>query len=150
MIPGAAGQDLKVCVVRGKANKDTKKMCAFINNYDKSGLMFNNAAGLENRWTSRIASQFEVVFFSIEHKLGPGFDKYEKFVKFQAQQDAVAAVKYLRQNASKHNIDENQLSMIGMETGGWITMGASILLSREENESNFLKTIFLVSPLLDY
>lgn len=40
--------------------------------------------------------------------------------------------------------------MIGMEVGGWITLGASIRLSREDIGSEFLKTIFLVSPMIDY
>ena len=51
------------------------------------------------------------------------------------------------ENAEKYGCDPNKLCVTGESGGGWISMGASILLSRED-KCDKIKLLLLTCPML--
>jgi carboxylesterase type B len=44
-----------------------------------------------------------------------------------------AAVKYMHENADKHGIDKDYISIKGQSGGAWVTLGCALMLVRENN-----------------
>jgi len=58
-----------------------------------------------------------------------------------------AAVKYMHENADKHGIDKDYISIRGQDGGAWVTLGCALMLVRENNQ-HLVKTVWLESPML--
>lgn len=57
-------------------------------------------------------------------------------------EDAIAAIKYFHSNSAKYGIDENFISVCGQSGGGWIALGAALLLVRAD-EQRLVRTLWL-------
>jgi acetyl esterase len=94
---------------------------------------------------SKLASENRIACVSVSYRLAPEFE-YPA-----GHNDAKAAIEYFLDNSEKHGYDSNKISIGGPSAGGWITMGTSILLSRErENLKNLdkIKLMILTQPML--
>lgn len=65
----------------------------------------------------------------------------DSLVRKMAHSDALQAIKYVRQNASKFNIEPNKIGMIGFSAGGMITM-AAILDHDAESRLDFAANVY--------
>ncbi len=65
-----------------------------------------------------------------------------------AIQDASTAIKYIRKNAEKYDIDPAKIGMMGFSAGGTLTLGA-IYQATEESKPNFIAPIYPYTKALD-
>lgn len=128
-------------MVKAIANKDATDLAPVAH--------FHGGGGYSGRpdhnvfLTSRLAVESKVCYFSVKYRLGPE-------VQYPTgHKDGKAAIEYLMENADKHGCDASKLCITGESAGGWITMGAAILLARED-KGDKVKLMVLNCPMLGY
>ena len=115
---------MKVIVYRSLQNKDKKNLAAMVHVH--GGGVFSSPLNYKH-YLSRIASKTDIVFFSIDYRLGPE-------TKVPGQQlDVIAALKYIEKNDQSLGVDKNQISIFSSLVGCNFAIGAAILLGRENN-----------------
>ncbi|MFC0182807.1 Acetyl esterase/lipase [Pseudarcicella hirudinis] len=65
-----------------------------------------------------------------------------------AIQDALTALKYIRKNAEKYEVDPNKIGIMGFSAGGTLTLGAAYQAS-EEARPNFIAPIYAYTAALE-
>lgn len=65
-----------------------------------------------------------------------------------AIQDASTAIKYIRKNAEKYDIDPNKIGMIGFSAGATLTLGATYKAT-EESKPNFIAPIYAYTKAVE-
>ena len=133
VIPGGDGQDMKVMVIKSKANQTKQGLVGHVS--CPWGGVFDTLL-TEKNVKCRMATVTDMVVFSVDYRIAPETRSPNNM------KDVVAAVKYLHENAETFGVNKDQIMLNGGYWGATMALGAAILLGRE-NKQHLVKALFL-------
>merc|ERR550539_2293976 len=89
-----------------------------------------------------MAVEGNIVIFNVDYRLAPG-TKCPNNVK-----DFYMAIKYVANNAEKLGIDPSKIAIAGDSGGGYICLGAEVLLAQND-ETDLIKVAIPGIPMVD-
>lgn len=142
-IKDSDGNDMEVYCVKSKKNKDTEAGLGCIIDFHPGGAVMGHPKA-DFPFAARFACENDVAVFSIRYRLGPE-------VQYPTgHKDGKAAIEYFIENAAKHGCDPEKICVHGSSGGSWISMGAMILMAREEEcKLDKIKLLCLTCPMLN-
>ena len=132
--------DVIVQVLTPKALKGSKNNAAFV--YAHGGGAVAGTAAKFKPMLSHMAINGNVVLFNVDYRLAPE-TKCPNNVK-----DFYMAIKYVANNAEKLGIDPSKIAMGGESGGGYICLGAEVLLAQND-ETGLVKLAIPGIPMTD-
>jgi len=84
----------------------------------------------------------QIVVFNVDYRLAPE-TKCPNNIK-----DFYEAIKYICENAASFGVDPNKIAIAGHSGGGYLCLGAMVLLA-ENNESSLVKLAIPCDPMVD-
>ena len=132
--------DVTVHVYTPKKLKGNAKNAAYL--YAHGGGAVAATAAVMKPWLDYIAVVGNVVVFNVDYRLAPE-TKCPNNVK-----DFYMAIKYVSDNADMLGIDPTKISIGGDSGGGYICLGAEVLLA-QNNETDLIKVAFPGIPMVD-
>ena len=110
--------------------------------YAHGGGAVGGSAKMFQPWLSKFAVTCGVVYFNVDYRLAPETKCPNNVLDFYC------AIKHVVEHASEYGIDPNKIAIAGDSGGGYITMGAMVMLA-QKNEGHLIKLAMPGIPMID-
>lgn len=141
--PEGESHQIELIVAKPNAIKDLRDQPCVIWNHGGGGIFYTARKYHEWGEGKRRALALNCVVIMVDYRLAP------ETKQPGGMKDVYDAVKYIHKNSSEFGIDPNKICLAGTSGGGYVSLGASIMLAKND-ESHLVKSLQLHCPMLSF